>query len=141
MTPTKVLKGSTTSLLTLTMVIGLLLMMTSIAFAAHESNNRAELMGSGTSGHAIVNYVAGTEGWSSTARVQGLPAGDYQFAVNLNGNNQTVVCSFMSDGIGATGCSDQDADLGGFNTAVIIDGDGNVVASGTFARRGGMRAG
>ena len=122
------------------LVFGFILSVASNAYAAHESNNRAELMGDGVSGKAIVNYVKGTEGWSSTARVMGLEAGEYTFAVNLNGTNQTVVCTFTSDGHGSEGCSDQDADLPGFNTAVILDSDGNVVASGIFERRGGGRA-
>lgn len=109
--------------------------------AAHESNNRAELSGDGVGGHAIVNYVAGTEGWSSTARVMGLEPGQYTFAVSLNGTNLTTVCTFTADGSGSDGCSDQDAELPGFNTAVILDADGDVVASGVFARRGGNRAG
>ena len=105
---------------------------------AHESNNRATLSGDGITGTASVNYVAGTEGWRSTARVRGLDAGDYTFAVNLNGTNQTAICSFTSDGKGSEGCS-ADTDVPGFNTAVILDSDGTVVASGTFARRGGTR--
>ena len=134
------LKNSVRPVVMLGLLVGLILGLVSSVYAAHESNNKAELSGDGISGHAIVNYVAGTEGWSSTARVDGLAPGDYTFAVNLNGTNQTTVCSFTADGNGSDGCSDQDADLPGFNTAVIVDSDGMVVASGTFARRGGNRA-
>lgn len=109
----------------------------SVAYA-HESNNRATLSGDGVTGTASVNYVAGTEGWQSTARVQGLAAGGYTYAVNLNGTNQTAICTFTSNGRGSAGCS-ADTDVPGFNTAVILDADGDVVASGTFARRGGTR--
>src|SRR5688572_21321956 len=83
------------------------------AYAAHESNNQAELMGAnGIKGTAHVNYVKGTEGWSSTVRVFGLAPGNYVFAVRLGatGTFQTV-CTFSADDKGSDGCSDQDAVL------------------------------
>ena len=45
-------------------------------------SNYAELTGvDGVTGKAHVNYVKGTEGWSSTVSVFGLAPGDYVFAV------------------------------------------------------------
>lgn len=123
---------------------------TTSAFAAHESNNYAELTGvDGVTGKAHVNYVKGTEGWSSTVSVFGLAPGDYVFAVRRTaaGAYQTV-CAFTADGRGRDGCSDQDADLLGFTEGVIVrDANGNgiadpgevAVASGVFERRGVCR--
>ena len=134
-------------------VLGILLTLllgTTSAFASHESNNYAKLTGAGgVTGNAHVNYVKGTEGWSSTVSVFGLAAGDYVFAVRRTaaGAFQTV-CAFTADGRGQDGCSDQDAVLVGFTQAVIVlDANGNgiadsgetVVASGTFERRGVCR--
>lgn len=113
-----------------------------VAQAAHESNNFTTLTSSiaGVSGQATVNYVKGTEGWSSTTRILGLPDGLYTFAVRLGGaGTLQPVCSFEVEGEGSGGCSDQDAALTGFSQAVIVDFEGNVVASGTFERRGGHR--
>ena len=132
------LKNSVRPVVMLGLLLALILGLASSVSAAHESNNRAELSGD-ASGHAIVNYVAGTEGWSSTVTVKGLEAGDYTFAVNLNGTNQTIVCIFTSDGKGNDGCSDQEADLPGFNTAVVLNSSGDIVATGIFERRGGNR--
>lgn len=110
------------------------------SFAGHESNNLANLSGEGgVSGTAIVNYVAGTEGWTSNVHVTGLEDGIYTFAVRLNAGPLQPICNFVVDGNGSSGCSDQDAVLLGFNQAVIVDQEGNVVASGTFKRRGGNR--
>jgi hypothetical protein len=114
---------------------------------AHESNNRAELTGmqDGTqiSGHAIINAIVNrgqVTGWRSTISVQGdLAAGTYTVFVNLNGSNQTAVCSFtVSDMGGRQGCS-ADTNLPGFNTVEVRDASGNIVASGIFDRRGGNR--
>ncbi len=132
------------------MILGVMLGGASSAFAAHESNNRANLTGDdGVSGKAIVNYVKGTEGWSSNTSVFGLQPGEYVFAVRLraDGPFQTI-CAFTADGKGRDGCSDRDAVLMGFSQAVIVlDANGNgeadmdetVVASGTFERRGVCR--
>lgn len=120
------------------------------AYAAHESNNFAELSGAGdVSGNAHVNYIKGTEGWSSTVSVFGLTSGNYVYAVRRTaaGAFQTI-CAFTADGRGRDGCSDQDAVLAGFTEAVIVeDTNGNgiadsgetVVASGVFERRGVCR--
>ncbi|MBA3297917.1 MAG: hypothetical protein H0U19_13390 [Acidobacteria bacterium] len=118
------------------------LSMTSVMYAKHESNNFATLSSSipRVSGQAVVNYVKGTEGWVSQVRVLGLPDGIYLFAVRLNAGVLQPICNFEVEGAGSGGCSDQDAVLSGFNQAVIIDLDGNVVvASGTFERRGTNR--
>lgn len=106
---------------------------------AHESNNQATLSGAVT-GNAIVNYVAGREGWRSSVNVRGnLANGTYGFFVagGPSGNAGQLVCTFTA-GRGRLGCS-ADTDLPGFTRAEIRDSDGNVVASGLFARRGGNR--
>ncbi len=112
---------------------------------AHESNNRAELSGmqNGNTirGQAIINYVAGTDGWRSTVNLRGkLAAGTYTFfAISPDGLTAMPVCSFTLNGRGGRqGCS-ADTDLGGFATAEVRDAAGNVVASGLFDRRGGAR--
>lgn len=118
---------------------------------AHLSNNSAELSGmqDGTriTGKAIINYAKGApQEWRSTVNLNGdLDAGTYTFYVSLNGTNQTAVCTFTVDGNGGRqGCSG-DTDLGGFNMATVregnIDANGDIVASGTFERRGGQRVG
>ena len=118
---------------------------------AHESNNRADLSGTqdGTAiaGMAIVNYAKGApREWRSTVNLKGeLDPGTYTFYVSLNGTNQTAVCTFTVDENGGRqGCS-ADTDLPGFNMATVREGNmvaaGDVVASGTFDRRGGQRGG
>ncbi len=110
---------------------------------AHESNNRAQLTGmqdgNTITGTAIINYVAGTEGWQSSVNLQGeLAPGTYTFFAIGPGGVQPV-CSFTvvtSDD--RQGCS-ADTDLGGFGRAEVRDSAGNVVASGMFERRGGKR--
>lgn len=107
---------------------------------AHESNNKATLSGMVT-GTAIVNYLAGTEGWRSSVNVRGdLANGTYGYYVagGPSGDAGVLVCTFTVDGGGRQGCS-ADTDLPGFTRAEIRDSDGNVIASGTFARRGGNR--
>lgn len=136
-----VLRKSVAPMIMVSLLLGLIFGLVSSAHADHLSNNRAELSGDGISGQAIVNYVKGTQSWSSTVQVQGLEAGEYSFAVNRSGEDETIVCTFTADGNGSDGCSDQETDIPGFNTAVILDSDGNVVASGTFERRGGGRVG
>ena len=119
-------------------LFGLVFGLATSAYAAHESNNRVEWESGDISGHAIVNFVAGNGGWRSTAELEGLPAGDYSFAVNLNGSNQTIVCTFTADGVNDAGCA-ADTDVPGFNTGVILDANGDIVVSGIFVRRGGNR--
>ena len=123
----------------LSLLIGLVLGLASSVSADHLSNSQAELTGDGISGQAIVNYVKGTQGWSSTARVDGLAPGEYAFAVNANGGAPTIVCTFTADGNGSDGCSDQETAIPGFNTALILDSHGMIVASGMFERHGGNR--
>jgi hypothetical protein len=135
----KALKNSIRTTVVLSLLVGLMVSLAASAYADHLSNSRAELSGHGISGHAIVNYVRGTEGWSSTVTVHGLEAGEYTFAVNASGANQTTICTFTSDGNGSDGCSDQETAIPGFNTAVVLDAHGEVVASGMFERRDGQR--
>lgn len=114
--------------------------MASPALAAHNGNNKAALSGpTGATGDAIVNYSEGTGTFSSTVNVSGLAPGSYTFTVSLNGNNVQIICGFVVDGSGRSGCSDQDRALAGFNRAEIRDASGAVVASGDFARRGNCR--
>lgn len=113
------------------------------AQAAHESNNKADLSGA-ASGTAVVNYIEGRDGqqWTATTRLQDLQAGTYSFVlIAPNGTEGVTVCTFSSDGAGSAGCSNSSFDTGGFAGAQIQDEDGDVVASGTFVRRGGRRAG
>ncbi len=111
------------------------------ASAAHESNNSASLSAEDSSagGKAIVNYIAGQESWAANARVEGLEEGTYTFAVRLNDGAPQPVCTFVVDARGNGSCSNNHFDLAGFNIAVILDDSGDVVLSGTFARRGGNR--
>lgn len=112
----------------------------------HESNNFAALSGTqggvAIEGQAVINYAKGApEEWRSTVNLTGdLAAGTYTFYVNGPGG-KTAVCSFT---VGATGgrqgCS-ADTDLRGFGRATVEDASFNVVASGTFDRRGGTRVG
>jgi hypothetical protein len=116
------------------------------AQAAHEANNKAQLSGD-ASGTAIVNYIEGRDSqqWTANARVQGLEPGTYSYVLiapkNNGGGEVATVCTFEADGKGSDGCSNSSFDTGGFATAEIQDEDGDVVASGTFERRGGNRAG
>lgn len=110
------------------------------AFAAHESNNRAELTGVGT-GVAIVNYAKGAPAeWRSSVNVRGLPDGTHTFRVAGGPMPAPQTLCTFTVGDGRSGCS-SDADLRGFTTAQIVDSSGTVVASGVFARRGGQRVG
>lgn len=113
---------------------------------AHESNNSAALSGTQggetIEGQAIINYAKGApKEWRSTVNLRGdLDAGTYTFFVNGPGG-KTAVCSFtVGESGGRQGCS-ADTDLEGFGTATVEDSGGNVVASGSFSRRGGMRVG
>lgn len=110
------------------------------AMAAHNGNNKAPLSGEGTSGTALVNYSEGTGTFSGTSSVKGLNPGEtYSYnVVSPNGQVVTEVCTFVADG-GSDGCSFQGTKLGGFASATIEDDLGNVVASGTFERRGNCR--
>jgi hypothetical protein len=99
-------------------------------------------------GSAIINYAKGApEGrqWRSTVNLKGeLSPGTYTVFVNLTSatgmvSNMTVLCTFVvRENGGRQGCS-ADTDLSGFNTILVRDGSGNVVARGTFTRRGGNR--
>lgn len=113
------------------------------AQAAHESNNKAELSGVGTTGTAVVNYIEGREDnqWTANVRVRGLDAGDYSYVlVAPNGTDAKTVCTFTAKAKGSAGCSDSSFETGGFATAEVRDEDGDVVAEGAFARRGGQRS-
>ncbi len=123
-----------------------LLVTTSTVHAAHESNSQAELEPTaagpaGASGKVIVNYVAGREGWTASAQVDGLaPNATYNVVLNLNGGGPQVLCTIQTDATGSGSCSDQRDVLAGFNRVEIIEvATGTVVADGTFIRRGGGR--
>ena len=119
-----------------------LLGIASPASAAHNSNNKAELTGTtdpDITGVAIVNYQEGRGTFNGSTRVDGLePGEDYTFRVTGPGGLQTI-CTFTANASGSGGCSEQGLKLGGFTTAQIVDKNGTVVASGTFARRGTCR--
>lgn len=116
----------------------LLAALASPALAAHNGNNRADLEGDAT-GRAVVNYSEGQGSFNGTVTVKGLEEGKlYTFQVTLNGGNARTVCTLVAGANGAAGCSAQDLDLPGFNTAEIVDADG-IVADGKFDRAGNCR--
>ncbi len=117
-----------------------LLGIASPASAAHFGNNKAALVGDGVTGTAIVNYSEGTGTFNGSARVSGLEEGTYTFqVVSPDGQTATPICTFTADGNGTDGCSATGLTLGGFATAEIADANGEVVADGTFERRGNCR--
>lgn len=110
---------------------------------AHALNNRADLLGDGVIGQAIVGHTNETldDGWSSASLQGDLAAGTYGYYVSLDGAGETLVCSFDVTRMDSRqGCA-ADANLPRFNTAVVRDAEGVPLASGVFARRGGDRAG
>ncbi|SDX14786.1 hypothetical protein [Marinobacter mobilis] len=112
------------------------------AQAGHLANNTAELNGvegSGIGGQAMVNFVSGNGSWTAEAQVRGLQPGAYSFAVRLGASAPETVCTFMADGRGSNGCSNTGFDIGGFGEGLILDDNGNVIASGSFDRNGGNR--
>lgn len=128
------------SLVAIALAAVALLGIASPASAAHNGNNKAELTGPrGVTGTAIVNYSEGQGTFNATARVAGLPAGTYTFAVFNAANGSQTICTFTSDGTGTAGCSAQHLELEGFGVARIVDSSGAIVASGNFARRGNCR--
>lgn len=113
--------------------------------SVHESNNRAELSGTqgsaAVSGSSIVNFTGNAgNAWRSNVNLKGdLAPGTYSFfVISPDGTNRMFVCSFTLDPNGRQGCS-ADTNLGGFATAEVEDGTGTVIASGSYARRGGNR--
>ncbi|MDQ3380098.1 MAG: hypothetical protein M3546_07220 [Actinomycetota bacterium] len=126
-----------------------LLVLAGAALAAHNGNNRAELVGVGAeadaSGVAIVNYSEGQGDFNGNVTVSGLmPNTVYSFYV-VSPAGVTIapfVCTGTSDAAGVFTCSAQHRVLPGFATAQIRLGTaatGTVVASGTFERRGNCR--
>ena len=101
-------------------VLALLLTATGGALAGHESNNRFDLAPTadgpaGADGDGVSNYVKGKskrgqEVWNSAVDVTGLaPNTAYSFwAENANGvidGQDTLVCAFTTDAVGAGDCS------------------------------------
>jgi hypothetical protein len=128
------------SLIALAVAAVALLGIASPASAAHFGNNKAALVGDGVTGTAIVNYSEGTGTFNGSARVSGLEEGTYTFqVVSPDGQTATPICTFEADGNGTDGCSATGLTLGGFATAEIADANGEVVADGTFERRGNCR--
>lgn len=98
-------------------------------------------------GQAIVNYAKGApedREWPATVNLRGdLDAAIYTFYVSLDGADQTAICTFtVRENGGRQGCTGN-VPLPGFNTATVREGDmdsnGEIVATGTFTRRGGQR--
>ncbi len=110
------------------------------AGAAHNGNNFADLEGSGgADGHAVVNYSEGRGTFNASVNVSGLEDGTYTLqVVSPNGQTATTICTYHTTA-GRDGCSATDLALPGFGSAQIVEADENVVASGTFERRGNCR--
>ncbi len=133
--------------------LGLMLMLAIVlagsigsASAAHNGNNKAQLVGVGTetdaTGQAIVNYREGTGTFNGTVTVRNLMAGEtYEFYVTgaAAGDAGVLICSGEASNSGLFRCSAQALALPGFTTAEVREGDGDVVATGTFLRRGNCR--
>ena len=117
------------------------------ASAAHNGNNAAELSGTGDSdatGTAIVNYSAGRGNFNGTITVQNLEAGaSYGFVARFQQPGfpieDTLICSGEANQQGTFTCQAQHFTLGRFGRAVVLDSAGDVVAAGTFERRGNCR--
>ncbi len=143
--PTETMKTRSTKLMLATAAAILFGALSQGVQAAHESNNRALLEGDDAAiqGHAIVNYVKGKESWTASVLVQDLPAGSYWFAVRFNSGGTIgepqPICMLEVGDEGMAACADSMFDLGGFHEALILDAEGNIVASGFFERRGGNR--
>lgn len=133
--------------------LGLMLMLVTVlagtigsASAAHNGNNKANLAGVGTetdaTGTAIVNYREGTSTFNGTVTVRNLIPGEtYEFYVTgaAAGTAGVLICSGEASESGLFRCSAQGLALPGFASAEVREDDGDVVATGTFARRGNCR--
>lgn len=117
------------------------------ALAAHNGNNAAELSGTGdpdATGKAIVNYSEGSGDFNGTITVQNLePGATYSFFARFQAPGfpieDTLICSGEADLQGTFTCQAQHFTLGRFGMAVVLDAAGDVVAAGTFERRGNCR--
>lgn len=137
---------STRVLFAIAMLAALAVGMASPASAAHNGNNRATLMGVApevdASGQAIVNYREGTGTFNGRVTVQNLIPGEtYEFYVTgaAAGAAGVLICSGEANAGGVFTCSTQDLRLPGFATTQVREADGEVVATGVFARRGNCR--
>lgn len=126
----------------MTFLLAMLVSTVSIGTAAHNGNNRAEIVGPGdpdASGRAIVNYREGTGTFYGSITVRNLNPGDtYTFLVR-GAMGEQVICSGEANDQGVFTCSEQNLTLNGFGTAVVRDSTGAEVASGVFERRGNCR--
>ena len=114
--------------------------------AAHNGNNKANLVGvypeTDATGQAIVNYREGTGTFNGTVTVRNLMPGEtYEFYVTgaASGTAGVLICSGEATNGGTFTCSAQGLVLPGFTTAEVREDDGTVVARGAFERRGNCR--
>jgi hypothetical protein len=117
-----------------------------IASAAHNGNNFAELTGTAAdpdaSGKAVLNHSAGGGDFVASITVANLvPGATYSYLVwrTATDNSTALLCTSEANGQGMFTCQAQHFLLGGFRQAVVRDAAGNVVALGTFERRGNCR--
>lgn len=126
----------------LTFLLAILASTTSFATAAHNGNNKADIVGTGdpdAAGRAIVNYREGTSTFNGSITVRNLEPGEvYTFLVR-GATGEEAICSAEASDQGVFTCSAQDLTLNGFGTAVVRDSAGTEVASGDFERRGNCR--
>ena len=124
--------------LLLTLVVGTVV----VTSAAHNGNNKASITGTGdpdATGQAIVNYREGTGTFNGSIAVKNLEPGEtYTFLVR-GATGETIICMDEANSSGTFTCSAQDLTLPGFGMAVVRDGAGMEVATGTFDRRGNCR--
>ncbi len=117
--------------------MGLLVMLfSSLAFAAHNGNNKASF--SAVNGDAVVNYSEGTGTFNGSIRVRGLEAGvTYTFSVVTPGPD-TTICTGTANNGGVFTCSAQGLTLPGFSFAVL-SGPSGEIDSAAFSRTGNCR--
>lgn len=130
------------STFTLSMFLMLLVGSTALVSAAHNGNNKAELVGTGdpdATGQAVVNYREGTGTFNGTVTVRNLEPGEtYTFMVR-GATGETFICEDEANSVGTFTCSAQNLTLPGFGSAAVRDSSGNEVATGVFERRGNCR--
>ncbi len=111
--------------------------------AAHNGNNKADLVGTGdadASGQSVVNYREGTGTFNARVSVMNLsPGASYTFFVRTAAGGEVAVCTDTASNQGTFSCGAQNLTLPGFVSAVVRDSAGVEVASGAYDRRGNCR--